>query len=55
MKEAGILSKLAAADPEDKKHVIRLITTFDHRGHLCMVFESMRYSHTPLNALQNPK
>lgn len=43
MKEAAILNKLAAADPEDKKHIIRLEKTFDHRGHLCMVFESMRY------------
>ncbi|KAG9008605.1 U4/U6 small nuclear ribonucleoprotein prp4 [Tulasnella sp. JGI-2019a] len=41
MKEAAILNKLAAADPEDKKHLIRLEKTFDHRGHLCMVFESM--------------
>jgi len=43
MKEAAILNKLAAADPEDKKHLIRLEKTFDHRGHLCMVFESMRW------------
>jgi serine/threonine-protein kinase PRP4 len=30
------------ADPDDKKHLIRLEGTFEHRGHLCMVFESLR-------------
>lgn len=30
------------ADPDDKKHIIRLERTFEHRGHLCMVFESLR-------------
>lgn len=42
MKEANILRKLQEADPEDKKHVIRLLRTFEHRGHLCLVFESLR-------------
>lgn len=41
-KEAQILQKLMAADPEDKKHIIRLLRTFEHRGHLCLVTESMR-------------
>ncbi|KAI5114628.1 hypothetical protein M0805_001600, partial [Coniferiporia weirii] len=27
--------------PEDKKHIVRLERTFEHRGHLCLVFESM--------------
>lgn len=40
-KEAGILNKLAQADPQDKKHMIRMLRTFDHRNHLCLVFESM--------------
>ncbi|KEP47957.1 Serine/Threonine kinase catalytic domain protein [Rhizoctonia solani 123E] len=40
-KEIQILNKLAQADPEDKKHVIRLESTFEHRGHLCIVFESL--------------
>ncbi|KAK4052981.1 U4/U6 small nuclear ribonucleoprotein prp4 [Microbotryomycetes sp. JL221] len=40
-KEAGILRKLREADPEDKKHLIRMHRTFEHRGHLCLVFESM--------------
>lgn len=29
------------ADPDDKKHLIRLLRTFEHRGHLCLVFESL--------------
>ncbi|EIW85723.1 kinase-like protein [Coniophora puteana RWD-64-598 SS2] len=40
-KEVQILNKLKQADPEDKKHVVRLERTFEHRGHLCLVFESM--------------
>ncbi|KAI0713748.1 kinase-like protein [Earliella scabrosa] len=41
LKEAQILNKIRQADPEDKKHVVRLERTFEHRGHLCLVFESM--------------
>ncbi|KAJ3128576.1 U4/U6 small nuclear ribonucleoprotein prp4 [Nowakowskiella sp. JEL0407] len=41
MKEANILKKLMELDPEDKKHVIRLIRHFEHRKHLCIVFESL--------------
>ncbi|OCH86177.1 kinase-like protein [Obba rivulosa] len=41
MKEAQILNKLREADPEDKKHIVRLERTFEHRGHLCLVFESL--------------
>jgi len=42
VKEAQILQKLRALDVEDKKHVVKLERTFEHRGHLCLVFESMR-------------
>lgn len=42
-KEVQILNRLQQADPEDKKHVVRLERTFEHRGHLCLVFESLRY------------
>lgn len=42
-KEAQILNKLRLADPDDKKHIVRLERTFEHRGHLCLVFESMRF------------
>ncbi|KAL8685546.1 MAG: hypothetical protein Q9218_007694 [Villophora microphyllina] len=41
LKEVEILQKLAIADPEDKKHVIRLERIFEHKGHLCMVFENL--------------
>jgi len=42
VKEIGILHKLSHADPEDKKHLIRLERYFEHKGHLCMVFENLR-------------
>ncbi|KAF8507622.1 kinase-like domain-containing protein [Gautieria morchelliformis] len=41
LKEVQILNKLRQSDPEDKKHVVRLERTFEHRGHLCLVFESL--------------
>ena len=44
-KEASILQKLNEADPEDKKHVVRMERTFEHRGHLCIVTESLRSVH----------
>ena len=43
LKEVQMLNKLKQADPDDKKHVVRLERTFEHRGHLCLVFESLRY------------
>ncbi|KAI9734682.1 MAG: U4/U6 small nuclear ribonucleoprotein prp4 [Cirrosporium novae-zelandiae] len=41
MKEIEILQNLCDADPEDKKHIVRLERHFDHKGHLCMVFENL--------------
>ncbi|KAI9738068.1 MAG: U4/U6 small nuclear ribonucleoprotein prp4 [Claussenomyces sp. TS43310] len=41
MKEIQILQQLKEADPEDKKHLIRLERHFEHKGHLCMVFENL--------------
>jgi serine/threonine-protein kinase PRP4 len=41
IKEIEILKDLAANDPDDRKHVIRLLRSFDHKGHLCMVFENL--------------
>merc|ERR1711964_426024 len=41
MKEIEILQKINDADPEDKKHMIRLERYFEHKGHLCMVFENL--------------
>lgn len=42
MKEMEILQKLAQADPDDRKHIVRLERFFEHKGHLCMVFENLR-------------
>ena len=42
-KEMDILQRLATHDPEDKKHVVRLEGSFEYKGHLCMVFENLRY------------
>jgi len=39
MKEISILTKLKEADPDDKKHVVRMIRNFEYRGHICVVFE----------------
>ncbi|OLL23014.1 Serine/threonine-protein kinase prp4, partial [Neolecta irregularis DAH-3] len=40
IKEIGILKKLMEADPDDRKHIIRMDRHFDHKSHLCIVFES---------------
>ena len=39
--EKIILRKLAEADPEGKRHCIRLLGSFEYRAHLCLVFEPM--------------
>ncbi|KAJ5155463.1 hypothetical protein N7492_008266 [Penicillium capsulatum] len=41
MKEIGILEQLLEADPDDKKHLIKFERYFEHKGHLCMVFENL--------------
>ncbi|KAF9889963.1 U4/U6 small nuclear ribonucleoprotein prp4 [Aspergillus nanangensis] len=41
LKEVGILEQLLEADPDDKKHLIKFERNFDHKGHLCMVFENL--------------
>lgn len=40
-KEAQVLKVLNDADPHDKKHIVRMDRTFEHRGHFCIVTESM--------------
>jgi serine/threonine-protein kinase PRP4 len=40
-KEMDFLRKVNEADPQDKRHIIRLLGSFDHKGHLCIVFEHM--------------
>ncbi|KAL2267413.1 hypothetical protein VTJ83DRAFT_4690 [Remersonia thermophila] len=39
--EIAILEKLNAADPEDKKHIVRFERSFEYKAHLCMVFENL--------------
>lgn len=41
MDELVILKKLVGADPENKRHCVRFISTFKYRNHLCLVFESL--------------
>ncbi|KAI5287758.1 U4/U6 small nuclear ribonucleoprotein prp4 [Ascosphaera aggregata] len=41
MKEIEILQQLRNADPDDRKHVVRFDRHFDHKGHLCIVFENL--------------
>ncbi|KAJ2105469.1 U4/U6 small nuclear ribonucleoprotein prp4 [Coemansia sp. RSA 922] len=41
MKEKKMLERLEAADPSGKMHVVRLLGSFVHRGHLCLCFELM--------------
>ena len=39
--EVVILRKLAGADPEGRRHCVRLLRVFEHRAHTALVFESM--------------
>ncbi|KAF9593165.1 hypothetical protein IFM89_020461 [Coptis chinensis] len=41
LEELVILKKLAGADPEDRRHCVRFISSFKYRNHLCLVFESL--------------
>lgn len=41
MKEIGILEQLQEADPQNKMHLIKFDRHFEHKGHLCMVFENL--------------
>ena len=38
-KEIALLRQIAENDPEDKKHIVRMLDHFMHKGHLCIVFE----------------
>lgn len=42
MKEIDILQKIREADPEDKRHLVKLERYFEHKSHLCIVFENLR-------------
>ncbi len=39
--ETAICRKLAGADPEGKRHCVRMLRHFEYRGHLCLVFEPL--------------
>lgn len=40
-KELEYLQRLNKADPEDKHNIIRVLASFEHKYHLCLVFEHM--------------
>ena len=39
--EVSVLLNLKEKDPQNRKHVVRLERYFEHKGHLCMVFENL--------------
>lgn len=39
--ELAVLKRLAQADPDNRKHCIRLLRHFEYRNHFCLVFEPM--------------
>ncbi|GAB2280090.1 hypothetical protein Dimus_014727 [Dionaea muscipula] len=41
MEELVILKKLVCADPDDRRHCVRFLSSFKYRNHLCLVFESL--------------
>lgn len=41
IKEMEILRRIAAADPTGRFHCVRLLDSFTHEDHLCLVFEAM--------------
>ena len=40
-KEMDMLAELNAADRENRRHIIQLLRNFDHKGHMCLVFENL--------------
>ncbi len=40
-KEIEILHKLQAADPNGRRHCVRLLDSLEWKGHMCLVFESL--------------
>ncbi|KAG2429206.1 hypothetical protein HXX76_010976 [Chlamydomonas incerta] len=39
--EQAILRKLSSTDPDNRKHCIRMLRSFEFRKHMCLVFEPM--------------
>ncbi|EGD72658.1 CMGC/DYRK/DYRK1 protein kinase [Salpingoeca rosetta] len=42
--EIDLLEKIRDADPDDEHHLVRMISTFEHRNHLCIVFELLSFN-----------
>jgi len=40
-KEIAYLQRLVEGDPDNRRHCIAMLASFDHEDHLCMVFEAM--------------
>eukprot|EP01017_Pseudomicrothorax_dubius_P032767 TRINITY_DN4324_c0_g1_i10.p1 TRINITY_DN4324_c0_g1~~TRINITY_DN4324_c0_g1_i10.p1 ORF type:complete len:622 (-),score=149.77 TRINITY_DN4324_c0_g1_i10:97-1962(-) len=40
-REKAVLEKLNETDKQDRRHIVRLLGSFEHRRHLCLVFESL--------------
>ncbi|KAF2748044.1 kinase-like protein [Sporormia fimetaria CBS 119925] len=40
-KEMNVLRRLNESDPQDKRNIVRLLGSFDHKGHLSIVFEHL--------------
>jgi len=43
-KEIEMLKTLNANDPDDRRHMVRLLDTFSYRNHLCLVFELLGHN-----------
>lgn len=43
-REVAFLEQLARSDPDGRRHCIRLVAHFEHRGHLCLVFEAFAFN-----------
>lgn len=54
-KEMRFLQKLNEADPDDKKHIVRMMRSFFHKGHLCVVFEELHQNLRDLGKSQGSK
>lgn len=42
--EVRLLEEMNQIDSRDQFHIVRLLRTFDHRNHLCLVFEYLSYN-----------
>lgn len=42
--EIKLLEEMNRSDPRDNFHIVRLLRTFEHRNHLCLVFEYLSYN-----------